>query len=42
MTGLDIAKDTIMEIAVIVTDGSLEQVFEGPEIIIKKEKEVLD
>lgn len=43
MSGLDIEKgDKILEIAVLLTDGDLEKVIEGPELIIKTEKEVLD
>eukprot|EP00879_Flechtneria_rotunda_P020165 GHRR01021206.1.p1 GENE.GHRR01021206.1~~GHRR01021206.1.p1 ORF type:complete len:236 (+),score=83.53 GHRR01021206.1:192-899(+) len=42
MTGLDIDKDTIIEIACIVTDGSLQQVIEGPSIAIHHPDSVLD
>lgn len=35
MTGLDPEKDTILEIAAIVTDSDLELVEEGPEFIIE-------
>ncbi|KDD75050.1 hypothetical protein H632_c901p0 [Helicosporidium sp. ATCC 50920] len=35
MTGLDVANDTIMEIAVIVTDGKLEKEVEGPNLVIQ-------
>lgn len=39
MSGLDIENgDQILEIAVILTDGSLETIIEGPEIIVKTEK----
>lgn len=34
MTGLDPRKDVILEIAVIVTDGTLETVIEGPDLVI--------
>nr|CAH7747304.1 unnamed protein product [Callosobruchus chinensis] len=34
MTGLDIDKDQIMEIACMVTDSNLNIVAEGPDIII--------
>ncbi|KAJ3163114.1 hypothetical protein HDU86_002283 [Geranomyces michiganensis] len=42
MTGLDLAKDHIIEIAVLVTDGDLNVVAEGPEIIIHADKKLLD
>ncbi|KRX08470.1 Ribonuclease H-like domain [Pseudocohnilembus persalinus] len=42
MTGLDHNTNQIMEIAVLVTDGNLEQTIEGPEIIVKAEKQVLE
>ena len=42
MTGLDIHKDCIIEIAVIVTDGKLEHCYEGPELVIQTSKERLD
>eukprot|EP00775_Hariotina_reticulata_P011354 gene11354-11503_t len=41
MTGLDIEKDTIIEIACLVTDGSLQQVLEGPSIAVHHSEEVL-
>ena len=34
MTGLDIETNSIIEIAVIVTDGSLNKMVEGPNIIV--------
>lgn len=34
MTGLDPRKDVILEIAVIVTDGSLNTIIDGPELVI--------
>jgi oligoribonuclease len=34
MTGLDPQVDVILEIAVIVTDGYLEEVIEGPQLVI--------
>ena len=40
-TGLSAENDTILEIACILTDGSLERIIEGPNIIIHKPKEVL-
>jgi oligoribonuclease len=42
MTGLDPATDTIVEIAVIVSDGQLERVEEGPDIVIHVPDDVLD
>ncbi|KAF9652440.1 ribonuclease H-like protein [Thelephora ganbajun] len=42
MTGLDLSKDRILEIAVIVTDGDLNPVDEGIEYVIKTDKNVLD
>lgn len=42
MTGLDIAHDRIIEIAVIITDGRLQPVDEGINHIIQTPKEVLD
>ncbi|KAF8067293.1 Rexo2 [Scenedesmus sp. PABB004] len=41
MTGLDLDKDTIIEIAVLVTDGDLRQVVEGPNIAIYHPESVL-
>jgi len=34
MTGLDPETDVVLEIAVIVTDGSLETVIEGPDLVL--------
>ena len=34
MTGLDPRKDVILEIAVIVTDGSLNTIIDGPELVV--------
>ena len=34
MTGLDISKEVIIEIAVIVTDGKLETQIKGPSLVI--------
>lgn len=42
MTGLDPDADLVVEIATIVTDGSLDRVVEGPELIIYAHDEVLD
>ncbi|CEO97777.1 unnamed protein product (mitochondrion) [Plasmodiophora brassicae] len=41
MTGLDPRKDTILEIAVALTDGDLKTVIEGPEIVIHHDEDVL-
>jgi hypothetical protein len=42
MTGLEVDKDAIIEIAVLVSDGTLAAVVEGPEIAIHQSDEVLD
>lgn len=42
MTGLDLSRDRILEIAVIITDGDLNPVDEGIEYVIKTDKDVLD
>lgn len=42
MTGLEIDKDVIIEIAVIITDGQLKPVDQGVEWIIQTPKETLD
>ncbi|RCH93002.1 Oligoribonuclease, mitochondrial [Rhizopus azygosporus] len=42
MTGLDISKDHLIEIAVLITDGDLNIVAKGPELIIHQPKEVMD
>ncbi|KAJ3300069.1 Oligoribonuclease, mitochondrial [Borealophlyctis nickersoniae] len=42
MTGLDLQKDHIIEIAAIVTDGDLNIKAEGPDLIIHQPKEVMD
>ncbi|PVD19900.1 hypothetical protein C0Q70_20394 [Pomacea canaliculata] len=41
MTGLDITKDKIIEIACMVTNGNLETVAEGPNIIIHQSEKVM-
>ena len=41
MTGLDPAEDLILEIAVVVTDGNLEEVVEGPDLVLHAEAERL-
>lgn len=42
MTGLDADRDVIVEIAVIVTDGGLGTVHEGPELVVGAPDDVLD
>ncbi|KAI8930075.1 ribonuclease H-like domain-containing protein [Entophlyctis helioformis] len=42
MTGLDLDKDTIIEIACIVTDGDLKAVDDGIHLIIHQPKSVVD
>ncbi|CAO0789501.1 unnamed protein product [Mucor circinelloides] len=42
MTGLDIKKDHLIEIAVLITDGDLNVVAKGPELIIHQPKQVMD
>lgn len=42
MTGLDHRTDVILEIAVIVTDGTLETVIEGPDLVIGATTEQLE
>jgi oligoribonuclease len=41
MTGLDPAKDVIVEIATLITDDALEIVAEGPDLVIHHSDEVL-
>jgi oligoribonuclease len=41
MTGLDPARDSIIEIAALVTDGELEVVAEGPDLVIHQPDELL-
>ena len=41
MTGLDPAKERIIEIATILTDGSLKEIATGPELVIHQGDEVL-
>lgn len=41
MTGLDPARERIIEIAVLVTDGQLELVAEGPNLVIHQSDELL-
>ncbi|KAG2650824.1 hypothetical protein PVAP13_1NG164300 [Panicum virgatum] len=42
MTGLDITKDRILEIACIITDGKLTKQIEGPDLVINQSKDCLD
>ena len=42
MTGLDPSRDYIIEIATIVTDGSLKIIAEGPELVVRQADHVLD
>lgn len=42
MTGLDINKDRIMEVACIITDGDANIVAEGPHLIIHQPSEILN
>ncbi|PAV82246.1 hypothetical protein WR25_24502 [Diploscapter pachys] len=42
MTGLNVDKHTIVEIATIVTDGQLNIIAEGPNLVIHQSEEVLD
>jgi hypothetical protein len=41
MTGLDAQRDTILEIACVITDGKLNTTLEGPNIVIHHSDEVL-
>lgn len=42
MTGLEPEKDTILEIATIITDGQLNILAEGPQLVIHEPDSVLD
>ncbi|KAI9516528.1 Oligoribonuclease, mitochondrial [Dissostichus eleginoides] len=42
MTGLDIEKDQIIEMACLITDSELNILAEGPNLIINQPKELLD
>ncbi|XP_043694883.1 oligoribonuclease-like isoform X1 [Telopea speciosissima] len=42
MTGLNVEVDRILEIACIITDGSLAKLVEGPNLVIHQSKESLD
>jgi oligoribonuclease len=41
MTGLDVSKDSILQIAVVITDGDLSTIVKGPELAIHHSDEVL-
>ncbi|KAG6542639.1 hypothetical protein Mapa_015970 [Marchantia paleacea] len=41
MTGLDLERDRILEIACIITDGKLETIIEGPDLIIHQPENAL-
>ncbi|MEM7432590.1 MAG: oligoribonuclease [Pseudomonadota bacterium] len=42
MTGLDTVNDTIIEIATIVTDSALNELAEGPDIVIYQDSAVME
>lgn len=42
MTGLNPQKDGILEIATIITDGQLNEIARGPELIIHQPQELID
>jgi oligoribonuclease len=42
MTGLDVERDAILEIAVIITDGNLENAIEGPDLVVAASQSQLD
>lgn len=42
MTGLDVENDRLLEVACIITDGSLVPLDEGVSYVIRTEKAVLD
>ena len=41
MTGLDVAKERIIEVATIITDGQLNEIAVGPELVIHQADDVL-
>ncbi|MGH8909940.1 MAG: oligoribonuclease [Egibacteraceae bacterium] len=41
MTGLDPARHVIVEIAVVITDGALEHVVEGPDLVLAADEAAL-
>ncbi|KAK8732524.1 hypothetical protein OTU49_006800 [Cherax quadricarinatus] len=42
MTGLNVEEEKIMEAAIMITDGDLNVVAEGPNLILKVDDRVLD
>ncbi|KAM0944307.1 putative oligonucleotidase [Dioscorea sansibarensis] len=42
MTGLNVEVDRILEIACVITDGNLNKLVEGPDLVIGQTKECLD
>ncbi len=42
MSGLDVSRERILEIATIVTDGQLEVIAEGPELVVHQSDALLD
>ncbi|WBF65250.1 MAG: oligoribonuclease [Candidatus Kinetoplastibacterium crithidii] len=42
MSGLDISKERILEIAVLITDHNLDIISEGPVLVIKQNSDILD
>ncbi|MEU9885176.1 oligoribonuclease [Sphaerisporangium sp. NPDC051011] len=42
MTGLDLGRDALVEVACVVTDGELNQLDEGVDVIIKPPREALE
>lgn len=42
MTGLDPARDVIVEVATLVTDDALEVIAEGPDLVVHQPPEVLE
>uniref|UniRef100_A0A3Q3CTW6 Exonuclease domain-containing protein n=1 Tax=Haplochromis burtoni TaxID=8153 RepID=A0A3Q3CTW6_HAPBU len=42
MTGLDVEKDQIIEMACLITDSNLNILAEGPNVIIKQPDELLE
>lgn len=42
MTGLDPERERIIEIATVITDGNLNTIKEGPELVVHQPDEILD
>lgn len=42
MTGLDVKKDRIMEVACLITDNQLNIVAEGPNVVVHQPDELLN